>query len=257
MKRIEIVLTCLVFLLLITTFTVFPALAQTNGRVVLALHKVFGFKSFGNQQIRVQGTLALAADASANVARVIFYIDEIPMGEDSQPPFRLQFDSDAYPLGAHTFSSVGFTTDGRQIQSNHLVATFVTSGEAWRFGLQLIIPVVVIALLALGISLLARRKLVKLPAGAPRIYGVSGGAICPRCNRPFPLHILAPDLFGRKVERCPYCGRIGLVRRMSTGELKAAEAAELMTSAETGNLLHESDDEKLKRDLDAAKYIKF
>ena len=58
----------------------------------------------------------------------------------------------------------------------------------------------------------------------PRQYDVSGGAVCPRCELPYSRKTLSPNhLFG-KLERCPHCGKIAVVRRATVATLEAAEA---------------------------------
>ena len=47
----------------------------------------------------------------------------------------------------------------------------------------------------------------ELPLGAPRDYGIPGGAICPQCHRPFRLGWSTFKIgFGPKLARCGFCG---------------------------------------------------
>ncbi len=86
----------------------------------------------------------------------------------------------------------------------------------------------------------------KLPLGAQRDYGLGGGAVCPKCHRPFRLSLMELKLFtGIKFARCEFCGKWSVVRRLSLDELRKAEAAEL-AEAQSAEPIHEkSADEKL------------
>ncbi len=67
-----------------------------------------------------------------------------------------------------------------------------------------------------------------LPPGALRDYGLAGGAICPKCHRPFRLGLMSIKLgLGTKLARCEYCGNWSAVRRASLADLRAAESAEM------------------------------
>ena len=55
-----------------------------------------------------------------------------------------------------------------------------------------------------------------------------------------------------KLDRCPYCGRWGFLRRRSLEELRAAEAAEL--DGVQGFEPEISEEEKLRKELDDSRY---
>ncbi len=111
---------------------------------------------------------------------------------------------------------------------------------------------------ALGIlsSVLAGRRRTSLPLGVPRQYSWLGGAICPKCGRPFSLHwwALNASLAG-KLDRCEYCGKWSLVRRASREQLAAAEAAELAQAQPETPVAEPNAKEKLKRQLDESRYV--
>ncbi|MFN2299353.1 MAG: hypothetical protein ACK2UB_10925, partial [Anaerolineales bacterium] len=91
----------------------------------------------------------------------------------------------------------------------------------------------------------------RLEPGARRSY-TFGGGICPKCKRPFGLHFWAPNMLVGKFDRCPFCGRWGIVRRASNSDLRAAEEAERETSKEEPPAV--SSEEKLRKDLEDSKY---
>jgi len=90
------------------------------------------------------------------------------------------------------------------------------------------------------------------PAGARRDYGLLGGAICPKCGRPFGLHWWAPNLIGSKFDRCSHCGRWSVVGRASHEALAAAEAAEEAAAPEAPEL---NPEEKLRRQIEESRYV--
>jgi DNA-directed RNA polymerase subunit RPC12/RpoP len=93
-----------------------------------------------------------------------------------------------------------------------------------------------------------------MPPGTPRKYGIGGGAICPKCGRPFPLRLWWFNLGLSKIDRCPYCGKWSFVRPRSLTELREAETAELAQSQPNPTIGGETDTEKLKKDLDDSRF---
>jgi hypothetical protein len=231
-----------------------PALAQEAGEeLALTLKRDFGYGG-GN---RIQGLFTLRAAGPDDLARVEFFIDGERIGEDAESPFSLQFSTDSYPLGVRTLNAVGYTQSGQQLASNNITIEFVSADEGWRTATTILIPLLVIVfglmLLSFVVPYLLRRgKLQSLPAGAARSYGIAGGTICPKCGRPFGMHLFGLNLLLGKLDRCPFCGRWSLVRRYSPMELKQAEEAELEGIAQPE--LELSPEEKLRRDLDTSRY---
>jgi hypothetical protein len=187
--------------------------------------------------------------------KVEFYIDDTKIGEDTEAPFALQFTTDNYPLGVHTMSAVGSTSDGQQLKSNEITANFVPPQSVGKF----IIPILVIVVVAiLGSALFPmltnRGKLVNLPPGTERSYGAGGGGICPKCQRPFALPLFGMNLGFSKLARCPYCGKWSAVRIQSVAKLREAEKAELEQARAGQAVVGETEEEKLKKELDNSKY---
>jgi DNA-directed RNA polymerase subunit RPC12/RpoP len=181
------------------------------------------------------------------------------MGEDTTPPFNLQFNTDSYPVGEHTLSAVGHTTDGIELNSNKIVVQFVPAGSGMqsvtKFLLPLLGAILLIALISVFLPIiLSRGKLASTPPGTPRKYGIGGGAICPKCNRPFPLRLWFINIGINKIDRCPYCGKWSMVRPRSITELRNAEAAELTQDQHTASVTGETEADKLKRELDESRY---
>src|SRR2546422_242225 len=99
-----------------------------------------------------------------------------------------------------------------------------------------------------------RGRLSPTPLGAARRYGILGGAICPKCGRPFSRHWWAPNAVSGKLDRCPHCGRWSVVRALPLDQLRAAEAAELQAAQPTHPASEPSAEEKLRRQLDESRF---
>jgi hypothetical protein len=237
-------------------YTAAFALAQADNTLVLRLSRDFGFSSGTGQ---IQGTFTIRVTGPADLARVDFLIDGQQIGEVTAAPFNLQFNTGSFSLGVHTLSATGYTAAGQALHSVEVTAEFVSASEGTKAATRIVIPIVVIALLAVLLSavfpaLLGRGKKSELPLGAPRNYGFKGGGICPKCKRPFSFSILSLNLPFYRLDRCPNCGRWGMVRVASLSELRKAEAAEL-EEAQAGQLIPEaSEEEKLRKELDDSRY---
>jgi hypothetical protein len=114
----------------------------------------------------------------------------------------------------------------------------------------------VIVLVRVILYMTSRKKpVVDIPLGTPRNYRFSGGAVCPKCHRPFRLEFLAIKIgFGVKFARCEFCGKWSVVRRLSPDELRAAEAAELSEGQPAQAVHARTDNEKLENLLDESRF---
>lgn len=243
-------------ILTILWFASLPALVQAQAELSLRLSKDFGYSSGTG---KIQGTFSMKASGPDNLSRVVFYIDGKQIGEVSQSPFNLQFNTDNYAQGIHTLSATGYTNDGAQLQSNAIKAEFISASEGWQSALKIAIPIIVLAfgamlLSALVPALTGRGKKSSLPLGAPRNYGALGGAICPKCGRPYSRHIWGMNLVVGKLDRCPYCGKWSIARRATPQELKMAEEAELQMAQNESQVPTQSEEERLRKELDNSRY---
>lgn len=254
MKKISMVLVISCLLIGLTASGVF---AQSTNQLQLGLSRDFGYGGFGND---IQGLFSVKVKSPpTNLARVEFYIDTTLMGEDTQPPFSLQFNTDTYPLGVHSLSAKGFTTDGTEFSSNIIQANFVPASAGSQAALKIVIPiiglVVIMIIVAFALPLILNKgKLSALPLGTQRSYGIGGGAVCPKCERPFPLRLWFFNLGLSKIDRCPFCGKWSFVRPRSLAELRAAEAAELARAQPETPIIGETEAEKLKKELDDSRF---
>ncbi len=228
------------------------AWAQENG-LALGLSKDWGFSQGG----QIQGRFSLSVSGPKDLASVSFQVDGAEVASLAQPPFRWQFDTSQYSLGRHTFTATGRTFNGQALTSNTISAELVSSAQAWQSTQRIMIPLLGLVGAVLIVSLvsqfvLAGRNTRRPEPGMSRHYGIEGGAICPRCGRPFARHLFGLNLVVGKLERCPYCGKWSVVQRASPQALAAAEAAEV--EASKPSVPEQGPEEQLRRNLEESKY---
>ncbi|UCH61278.1 MAG: hypothetical protein JSV61_07290 [Anaerolineales bacterium] len=249
-----------VFSLLISSVWFFTSLftfnLQQEGEIVLSLSRDFGYSSGTG---KIQGTFSMKVSGPVSLSRVIFLVDGIQIGEDAEVPFKFQFRTENFELGIHTLQAIGFTSDGKELRSNEQRREFVSAEQGWKAAGKIVIPLVVIVIVAMLLSTLlptvfGRGKKGTHPLGSPRNYGVLGGAICPKCSRPFSLHIYGLNLGLGKLDRCPHCGKWSIVRRSSMQALSEAEARELDMEAHAVTTTITSEEERLRKDLENTRY---
>ncbi len=237
---------------ILMSLVVISAASAQGEELTLSLTREFGSDGFNGD---IQGTFTVKASGPANLERVQFFLDDTLLGEDPESPFAIQFITDNYTTGAHVFSAVGFTTDGKRIGSKTISAVFMSKEESSAASLKMVVPILAVVFGAMAISAITSlvnvRKGKKLPAGAARSYSFGGG-ICPNCKRPFGFQLLGIHMFGRKLTPCPHCGKWSVVKRATMSELHAAELAELDT--EKAQIHDASDEEKIRKELDDSKY---
>jgi hypothetical protein len=242
-------LTALIFFLALQPF-------QQEDELRISLKRNWGYASGTG---KIQGTFTIRTSGSAVLDRVVFYLDEQVLGESNASPFELRFVTDDFPLGVHRLVAEVFTADQRQLRSNTLQVEFVSADEGWGAAGRIILPMlaVIIGAAALAIFIpwvFTRGKVQQLPPGAPRSYGYYGGAICPKCSRPFSRHVYGLNLGTHKFDRCPYCGKWSLVRRASPEQLQAAEAAELTASQADSPLPEATRKKDLQQEIEDSRF---
>jgi hypothetical protein len=231
--------------------------AQEDEELRLRMNRDFGYAAIGGGQI--QGTFSMIVSGPENLSRVVFYIDDQIMEEVDEAPFNLRFVTDNYPLGIHSLSATGFTDDGRELHSNIISTEFVSPGQGSGTAILIVGAMLGVIVLGVGIAflfgnVLGKGKKTDLPLGAPRNYGALGGTICPKCSRPFSIHIYGLNLLIGKFDRCPYCGKWSIVRQYILSELKQAEAAELEWASTDAQVPSGKKEEDLLKDLEDSRY---
>jgi hypothetical protein len=229
-----------------------------NDELTLTVHRNVGYNSGGAQ---IQGAFRMEATGPENLISVTFKVDETVVGAVTQPPFKINFNTDDYGLGWHNLSAEAQTADGRTLLSETRRFEFVSEEESWKAAGKIMGPMfgllgaLVLAGLIMALVPTLTGKRSHLPLGAARHYGLLGGGICPKCQRPFAFHWWALNVsFVGKFDRCDHCGQWGFVRRASPEQLRAAEAAELQQARPETPLPEVSPQEKLKRQLDESRF---
>ena len=246
---------CLVSLLLAIKIVI-PTWAQSEEGITLNLRRNFGYSSGTG---KIQGTFTMIVAGPEDLNKVDFLIDDEVIGKVDEAPFHLQFHTGDYPLGVHTITAIGYARDGSELYANEIRVEFVSAEEGWNSARKILIPILGIVfggmLLSYLISMAVSRRTKGRPSsGVPRDYGIFGGAVCPKCGRPFGRHIWGLNLGAGKFDRCPNCGKWSLVRRASLQELIAAESTESKVEAESDHPLTLSEDERLRKELEDSRY---
>jgi hypothetical protein len=231
------------------------ALAQTEN-LQLFVRRNFGYG--GGDQI--QGSFRLEVTGPADLASVTFKVDDQVVGTASAAPFRVDFNTDSYGLGWHTLTAEGRTASGRKLASAPRRFEFVSAAVGWQAAGRIVVPVLGVLALVGVVALVSTVVDIRhgqrspTPLGAPRRYGLLGGAICPKCGRPFARHWWAPNVVAGKLDRCPHCGRWSTVRAVPLDQLRAAETAELQQAQPAAHAPELSAEDKLRRQLDDSRY---
>lgn len=248
MKKNKLIVTLLVVLMTLLFVVGRADAAQEGSSLQLSLVRNFGYGGLG----KIQGNFTLRiASPPADLRSVAFYLDGEPLGRVESPPFQVKFHTGDYQPGEHTLTALGTLEDGRQLESNSVTKTFLSSEQAWAETQGILIPLLVgtalLTLLGLGVPLLWGSK----KEFAPGQYGPAGGAVCPRCQLPFNRPVLAPNLLVGKLVRCPHCGKVSILARAPEADLTRAERKYTDTEG-TARLPAVKDD--LKKMLDESRF---
>jgi hypothetical protein len=222
--------------------------AQAQRQISLSLSRDFGF-SLGS---RMQGNFSYHVSGPDNLVRVVFLMDGESIGEDTEPPFRWQIRTESYPLGIHTMNATGYTRDGQELESNVIQRQFVAGSDSTQVELWIIVLIIT---LSLGVRLLTSWIANRGPrkSSQPAISGPFGGTLCPKCGRPFAMHIWGLNVVAGKFDRCPHCGKWSLVRRVHPDIL--AGAVEAFADDEKQDTPPPNDDpQSLSKRLDESRF---
>jgi hypothetical protein len=245
-----------VFVSLLLLSFILPAAVhaqESEDQLTLSLNRDFGYGGFGGE---IQGRFSFRASGPADLEQVAFYMDGQLVGNADAAPFRFQFSTGDYSPGIHTLSAIGYTTGGETLHSNQLTRHFLTAEEAHDATTGLVFPLLgaLAAIAVIGVvvtALLGRRKGTKTVGDYSQM---AGGAVCSRCGLPFSRHVLSPNLFTGKLERCPHCGKWSVARRASPAELEQAEARLRAEAREGTSKIEETAEERLRRQIEASRF---
>ncbi len=234
-----------------------PALAQEEPlQLTLRLRRDWGYGGFGE----IQGRFTMGVSGPEDLRQVVFWLDDQVMGEVRQVPWQWKFQTDSFPSGLHTLYAVGYTQGHRELRSNEIRTKFLSAGDARRATVRVILVLLggtaaVLALAAALTLLISRRTGGRSEPTTSRHYGLLGGAVCPKCGRPFALHWWGANIgLSTKLDRCPHCDQWSRVKRASAQELANAAAAEREHPA-PGQQDAPTDEERLRRELDESRFV--
>ena len=251
MKNNRFVLLIVLLAVLVFSLSIVTGAVAQSEQLVLRMSRDWGYGGFNGD---IQSLFSMRVTGPTDLVRVEFYIDNAKIGQVTQLPYNLQFNTDDFALGNHKLYAIGYSANGKQYLSNSISANFVPQQSAMKF----ILPILGIVLAAILLSALvpflsSRARHASTPLGAERNYGIGGGGICPKCHRPFALPLLSAHLGFSKLAMCPNCGKWSLVRVESIDKLREAEKAELEW-ARTEKPSAISDEENLNKEIDDSKY---
>lgn len=238
-------------LLMLALVFVQPASAQEGEPpLTFGLSRDFGY-ALGST---IQGTFSVRVQDDGNLVQIALLIDGQQISADDEPPFRIRFSTSDFAAGIHTIEVVGITADEEQLASQPIEVEFLSNEQARSQAIEVVFPLlallfVLMVLGTLGPEMLGRGKR-SFQLGA---YGSAGGAVCPKCDLPFGRHNLSANLLVGKIERCPHCGKWGVVRRASSSALEAAESKYTANMSE-GLIQKEDDAAHLRRMIDESRY---
>lgn len=213
----------------------------------LRFRRNFGY-SLGAQ---MQGTFTIRAEGPQGLERVAFLLDGEVIGQATEAPFSLSFNTRDYPEGIHQFSAIGYQANGQELQTETISRQFVATSA---------VTIVVIAIVALVIAFrvgsyfLARRSSGDRARAAA--YGFLGGAVCPNCGRPFGIHWWSLRLGLGRYDRCPHCGKWNMVQRATAEALASAEAGFGRPEGGEDGPEQRDEEEAYRRRIEESKYDK-
>ena len=247
-------------LLILLIFAITAPVSAQDAEFRVQTHRDFGY---GNgSDVRGSFSFTIYGD-QANIQSVTYLLDDKEMASVTEPPYKFSFNTGSYPDGPHAISAVVNTRDGRQVTTPVMRLNFLNAEQESKSMQRIFIPLLggLFVLMLVGVIVqyaVVRRDQSFHTPGAPRKYGLKGGAICPRCGRAFAIHFLSINLIGGVLDRCDYCGRWSFVRARSRAELDAAVRAEIAAAQASESSLPaveaQSEEERLRKMLDESKY---
>jgi hypothetical protein len=228
-------------------FTGVVSAQEEESELDISMIRNFGYGGFSRD---IQGTFTIRVSGPDDLVEVQFYLDDTLMGTDNEARFALQFQTDNYDEGWHDIYAVGILADGTELRSESLRYEFIPEQDMMGTLLPILGVVLAVSLIGvLGPVLMGRKKGV----GTIGEYGAAGGAVCGRCGFPFSRGVLSPNLVVGKLERCPHCGKLAIVRRAFPAELEAAEARYHEAQQEQGTVEVDEQD-SLRRSLEDSRF---
>jgi hypothetical protein len=225
--------------------------AQNSGPIIeLAVRKEYGYQ-LGTQ---LQGRISIEASSSDALARVEFFIDDRAIALVEQAPFRTTFSTSDYAVGEHCIHAEVMTLTGQSAASPTQCYEFLSPEESMGAVMDFVLPLLVSIILLMGLGMAATAWMSRRADGFQLgKYSGAGGAVCRHCQLPFGRHLLSLNLLVGKLERCPHCGKWGILPRASMADLESAERR-FKEDAKRG-ITHSVDEEsRWKQQIEDSRY---
>ena len=241
---------------LLLSLVVLPATAQSEG---YSIHMTRNFGYGGGINIRGTFTISLVGDES-QVEKVNFLIDGSSFAVVETAPFKYQFHTDDYGFGMHLLTAEYTLMNGTTALTSSVQYNFVTPEDERSQVTSIFLWIggaVVVTLLIVGLvqGVLLKGKGQTHVPGEQRNYGMLGGAVCPKCGRPFPRHFWGIKLIVGRLDRCDNCGKWSMTHRASDDALAAAEAAEQQDVLADQQISEGTVEPEQKDSLDDSRYM--
>ena len=94
---------------------------RRQSQLTLGMSRDWGYGGLNGD---IEGLFSMHVTGPADLTRVDFYIDNTKIGEVTQAPFNLQFNTDNYPLGNHQIYAIGYSASGQEYRSNVIIGKF-------------------------------------------------------------------------------------------------------------------------------------
>jgi len=234
------------------TFSAIVYAQEEEHQIDLGLSRTNGYGGFNGE---IQGSFTISASIDADLQSVIFYYNDFVLGEDTEAPFKLNFNTNIIDPGPVDFSAVGILANDIVVMSNILQRTVLSDEDVKDSMLGMLGPILaVVAIVVVGGFLLQIRSGKKGDAFTPGKYSPAGGAVCRKCEMPFSRSVFSPNLLVGKLVTCPHCGKISVLPRASAASLAEAEDRYMDSLTGDQKQSEENGEDKLQKMIDDSQF---
>ncbi|MDR2707312.1 MAG: hypothetical protein LBB87_00990 [Nitrososphaerota archaeon] len=144
----SVIISSILLLVVFANFSV--AQSDEKSSLHLSSFKNNGYAAFNE----INGQFTISAEASSNIVRVEFYLDDNLMLNATSTPYRWSFNTNDYDIGEHTLNVVGVTSSGETVTETRQY-NFISFPTMFVIGI--IVLIVVIFLVSIIIASKTRR----------------------------------------------------------------------------------------------------